>query len=195
MATKTPEAVGYDPVAGRLLDKDGNPLPRRSVRQGRSVSREEFVLDTRSVFDKQTQDAVVTRDADGYRVDTAGKKSLPIKPREVYRRGTFWRVVAENIRVEAMCNYGKGANGQDIWSGWSRVLPIGTVVECIGWRRFRRDGLVAPQFIYPGLPAEAKWSTIWPNDGVWRPWPMEGILVAATQDDFLNRQPEPEVIL
>jgi hypothetical protein len=94
-----------------------------------------------------------------------------------------------------MCNYGKGANGRDIWSGWSRVLPIGTVLECIGWRRFRRDGLVAPQFIYPELPAEAKWSTIWPNDGVWRPWPLEGLLVPATEDEFRNRQPEEDVIV
>jgi hypothetical protein len=172
-----PPVYKFDPLLGVLVDKDGNPAPKQKKLAAPVVRREDFKLDTRSVFDKDRSmllpGSVITYDADGYRSENAGKKRLPIKPRSYYRRGTHWRVASENVRIEAMCHYGAGANGGQIWSGWSRVLDVGTILECIGWRRYRKDGLVAPQFVYPELPAEAKWSTVWPLEGILEPYTPE----------------------
>lgn len=183
--TAAPGVAGFDPLLGVFVDKDGNPIQKKPATTRRKVTDEDFKLDTRSVFekDRSLHGESVVYDENGFPIHAAGKKQLPIKPRQVYRRGTRWRVVGVNVRIEAMCHYGSGANGTAIWSGWSRVLPVGTVVECIGWRRFRKDGLVAPQFVYPGLPAEAKWSTIWPTDSIWRPWPLGGILEPVTEEE------------
>jgi len=168
----------FDPIAGVIVDEYGKPVVKKKGPRPRGVIKEGFELDLRSVFEKDHSviGAVVSKDADGFLTEYAGRKRLTVRPRKTYRRGTRWRVVGENVRIEAMCHYGSGANGGAIWSGFSRILPVGTVLECIGWRRFRRDGLVAPQFIYSSLPEEAKWSTIWPLDGIWRPWPLDGIL-------------------
>jgi hypothetical protein len=186
--SKAPVPAKYNPVIGLFEDKDGNPIHKQAADKPPSVTRDEFKLDTRSVFDKDQamllpENRTVTKDADGYHVGNAGKKSLGIPPRKLYRKGLKFRVIGENVRMEAMCSYGNGANGQAIWSGWSRRLEIGTIVECIGWRRFRKDGLVAPQFVYDELPAEAKWSSVWPHDGVMRPWPLAGILELVVEED------------
>lgn len=175
---KPPKPDHFDPNLGVFVDKEGVPIPKREGTRPHPVSRADFKLDTRSVYtkDQAILGPIVHLDENGYPVQNAGAKALKVKPRKLYRRGARFRVVAENVRIEAMCHYGNGSNGGAIWSGWSRVLPIGTEIECLGWRRFRRDGLVAPQFTYSELPAEAKWSTIWPLDGVWRPWPLAGMI-------------------
>lgn len=175
----------FDAQAGLFLDKNGNPPPASKRPTLPNTRREDFKLDTRSVFEKDRSmlGATATLDGDGFLVDNAGKKSYSLKPRRVFRRGTYFRVVREGIWMEAMCFYGKNANGKPLWSGWSRALPVGTIVECIGWRRFRRESSVAPQFIYPELPAEAKYSTVWPKDSVFRPWPMDGILRPMTAEE------------
>lgn len=183
--TAAPGVAGFDPIQGVFVDKQGNPIKKKPATQRRKVTDEDFKIDTRSVFekDRSLHGASVEYDENGFPVQNAGKKRLDVNPRRTYRRGTRWRVVGENVRIEAMCHYGAGANGAAIWSGWSRVLPVGTIVECIGWRRFRKDGLVAPQFVYSGLPAEAKWSSIWPHSGIWRPWPLTGLLELVTDEE------------
>jgi hypothetical protein len=165
----------FDGVLGVFVDsKTGVPIPTKLRARPKPVSPIDFEIDTRSVFDKDASmlGPIVTRDENGFLIDKAGKKSLPIKPRKVYRRGTHWRIVGENVRIEAICNY--GTTDKPLRSGWARVLPVGTIVECIGWRKYQ--GTVAPQFIYPGLPDEAVYSTIWPHDSVFRPWPLTGML-------------------
>ena len=186
VAKKKPKQkpVKFDPVSGFYLDKDGVPIPPSYRDAPAAVDPYHFEIDTRSVYakDPTVVEAVMTYDDDGRRAQNAGSKTLSISPRKTFKKGTRWRVTGENVRIEAMCNYGQGPNGQQIWSGWSRHIPVGTIVTCIGWRRFRRDGLVAPQFVFDGLPAEAKWSSVWPHDGVWRPWPLAGILEAVTEE-------------
>ena len=176
-------AKEFSAVLGVFVDAQGVPVPEKAGRKGRSIDRKDFRLDTRSVFEKDPHllgEGAVHRDEHGFLVQNAGQKELPIDPRKTFRRGTRWRVVGANVRIEAMCYYGTSANGSELWSGWSQHLPEGTIVECLGWRRFRKDGLVAPQFTYAGLPPEAKYSAIWPTDGVWRPWPLMSILEAVT---------------
>jgi hypothetical protein len=176
---KVPVVPKFDPLLGVFVDsKTGIPIPKKLATRPAPVSPIDFKIDARSVFEKDQAmlGPVVHKDENGFLIQNAGKKSLPISPRKTYRKGTFWVVVEPNVRVEAMCHYGQASNGGAIWSGWSRRTPVGTVLECIGWRRFRKDGLVAPQFVYPELPHEARYSQVWPMDSVFRPWPLEGIL-------------------
>lgn len=187
--TAPPKPDHFDPQLGLFVDAAGVPIPKKAAARLKSVRSVDFQLDTRSVYEKDQsllmdESRRVSRDADGFYSGNAGKKRLKISPRKTFKKGTHWRVVGENVRVEAMCHYGAGANGGAIWSGWSRHTPVGTILECIGWRRFRRDGLVAPQFVYDELPPEARWSTVMPNDGLWRPWPLAGILEQITDEEL-----------
>lgn len=184
MATVTKKkqvAAGFDPMQGVFVDADGKPVVKSVGTRPAPVSPVGFKIDTRSVFDKDLS-GVVFRDADGFHAANAGKKSYGFKPRKVYSRGSRWRVVAENVRMEMMCHYGANANGTPLYSGQSLLLPAGTELECIGWRRFRKGGMVAPQFTFDGLPAETIWSTVWPKDSVFRTWPLTGILEPITED-------------
>ncbi len=184
----TAQAHKFDPKLGLFIDaKTGKPVEKKLRGRPKTISRFELRIDMRSVFDKAQDlliERVVNKDADGYHVGNAGRKRLSIKPRSYYRKGTYFRVVGENVRMEAMCNYGD--SHQAIWSGFARVLEIGTIVECIGWRRFRKNGLVAPQFHFDGLPREARYSQIWPLDSVWRPWPLDGILEPLTAEELAD---------
>lgn len=182
-------AEKFDPQLGLFVDDKGKPVVRKAQDKGKAVSREGFEIDVRSVFDKDqnvvmSENRTVTRDENGFYTHLAGRKELSIKPRKYFRKGTHWRVVAEGVRMEGMAHFGKGANGADIWSGIAVRLPVGTIIECIGWRRFRKDGMVAPQFTHPSLPAETRWSTVWPKDSVWRPWPLAGILELVEEDQL-----------
>jgi hypothetical protein len=188
-APKAKVVPKYDPLLGEFVDSaTGIPIPKKTAPRPALIDPKDFKLDTRSVFDKDQSIIMdgsrrISKDKDGYLVTNAGRKQLEVNPRKTYRRGTWWIVRGENVRIEAMCNYGAGANGHMIWSGWSRRVEPGTVLECIGWRRFRKDGLVAPQFVYPELPHEARWSTVWPTDSVFRSWPLTGMLEQITPEE------------
>lgn len=92
--------------------------------------------------------------------------------RDIWTPGSQWRVVQEGARLSGMVN--KGAWHQ----GWGRVLAVGEVVTCEGFKMgWGSDAIAEVMFSTPdSIEARAAFVNINPQAGMWRAWPMDGYL-------------------
>ncbi len=106
------------------------------------------------------------------------------KPLEVQRRwyvpGAKFRIVKEGARLEALVFF-----GDTNWAGWSRNLRVGELVELVDWRRGWNADEPVPQFAAAErMPhGDARWITIAPTAGLWRPYPHPGFLEPYDEGD------------
>jgi len=93
--------------------------------------------------------------------------------RKLYKEGARFRVMRPGARLEGMVKFGNtGA-----WSGWGRMLKVGEIVECNGWKNvIGSETVQGANFSARGTPKNATLIQIWPLAGMWRPFPMDGFL-------------------
>jgi hypothetical protein len=118
----------------------------------------------------------------------AGKRVTELKsdsPLEVERRrytpGAQFRVAKEGARLEALIFF-----GDTNWAGWSRNLEVGEIVELVDWREgWNTPGTLIPQFAArTRMPSgDARWVTIAPVAGLFRPYPHPGFLEPLDEGD------------
>ena len=118
----------------------------------------------------------------------AGREVEALKadsPLEVERRrytpGAQFRVVKEGARLEALIFF-----GETNWAGWSRNLEVGEIVELIDWRPGWNtpDTLVTQFAARTRMPhGDARWVTIAPVAGLFRPYPHPGFLEPIDEGD------------
>lgn len=102
--------------------------------------------------------------------------------RTLYREGRKFRVLRDGARLEGIVTFGTGGTA---WAGFSRVLKVGDVITCLGWKPMMGTPQEGVNFESDTTPENAVWSTVWPLNGLFQPFPMEGFLewVPSADDD------------
>lgn len=88
-----------------------------------------------------------------------------------YVAGARFRVVREGARLEGIQLFGEKA-----WAGFAKDLSVGDVVICNGWRTGMDGETREVNFTAQGVPWAAQWVQVWPQAGLWKPWPLPGTL-------------------
>jgi hypothetical protein len=96
-----------------------------------------------------------------------------------YVEGDQFRVVREGARLEGFL-----LHGEELISGWSRRLQVGEVLTCKGWQVINVGELEirGTQWTGAKIPESAVSIQVWPFDGLFRPFPMEGVLEPYVED-------------
>lgn len=117
---------------------------------------------------------------------TLEKYDSVIKARRLFTDGQQFRVIADGARMEGMVPYGPA--DKVVWAGWSRRLLVGEIVVCNGWRLgWDQSTVECANFTANGVPENAGWINIWPQSGMWRPYPMDGFLEPIHEGDDNDR--------
>lgn len=93
------------------------------------------------------------------------------RARDTFVAGRRFKVIKEGARLEGIVTFGDHA-----WAGYAKTLQVGEIVTCNGWREGMSGGAEEANFTAAGVPWNALWVQVWPQDGLWRPWPMDGVL-------------------
>lgn len=93
--------------------------------------------------------------------------------RLLYREGRRFRVVKEGARLEGIVTFGTGGTS---WAGFSRHLKVGELVQCLGWKPMMGTPSEGAMFESDSTPPNAVWSMVWPMNGLFQPFPMDGYL-------------------
>lgn len=95
------------------------------------------------------------------------------RPREVYVQDRRFQVMKPNARFEGILLF-----GEDQWAGWSRPLQMGEIITCEGWKPGIDNTPEGVNWSARRVPDNALWVQIWPMQGLFTPWPMDGLLRA-----------------
>jgi len=117
------------------------------------------------------------RRAEALREQTLAKLGA-FAPSRVYREGRRFRVAVDFARLEALIYFGQPReDGFQAWAGWSRPLRQGEIVTCLGWSEaYQHAHVLTAVFDAEGVPDGARYTAIWPLNGLWQPYPMSGVL-------------------
>lgn len=102
-----------------------------------------------------------------------GMNVIQENPRELYVPGRKFMVVRDIARFEGIV-----AHGEKFWSGWSRPLRVGEVITCEGWKPGMDTEQEGVNWRARRVPENALWCQVWPPQGLFTPWPMDGLLRA-----------------
>lgn len=91
--------------------------------------------------------------------------------RELYSPGRRFRVVREGVRLEGIVSFGTTS-----WAGYAKPLAVGDIVTCNGWRQGMNSEVQEANFTADGVPWNALWCQVWPQESLWSPWPLAGFL-------------------
>ncbi|MET0886198.1 MAG: hypothetical protein ABWX92_07080 [Mycetocola sp.] len=99
--------------------------------------------------------------------------------RELYQQDRKFRVVKQGARLEGIVHFGSG----NAWAGFSRHLKVGDVVTCTGWKPGMGTPSEVVNFDCATSPEDVIWSMMWPMQGLFTPYPMDGYLVPIPDGD------------
>lgn len=103
--------------------------------------------------------------------DPLGPPSRPDSQSQQYVVGARFRVVREGARLEGIQLFGEKA-----WAGFASNLRVGDIVVCTGWKTGMDGETREVNFTAQGVPWQAKWVHVWPQAGLFQPWPLPGTL-------------------
>jgi hypothetical protein len=108
------------------------------------------------------------------------KASQPLHAqRASFVEGARFRVIKPGARLEGMVFF-----GETTWSGWSRNLEVGEIVTCRGWiPGWQTSDVMVADFTAEKVPDNAKWVSVWPLAGMWKPYPALGYLEALDDNE------------
>ena len=98
-------------------------------------------------------------------------EALHVSPREVYVEGGRYQVRSSIARLEGIRLF-----GDKHWAGWSRPLVMGEVLICDGWKPCMDTDAEGVNWRGPRIPDDLLWCQVWPIQGLFTPWPMDGIM-------------------
>jgi hypothetical protein len=100
------------------------------------------------------------------------------RPREVFVQDRRFQVMRPGARLEGILLF-----GEKHYSGWSRKLWPGEVITCDGWRPGFDNTAEGVNWTGPRVPENALWVQVWPMQGLFTPWPMDGVLRALPDEN------------
>lgn len=108
-----------------------------------------------------------------------------------YLAGEQYRVMQPGARLEGFL-----LHGEELISGWSRGLIVGEVLTCKGWQsvELREMTIRGVQWTGFKVPESAVSMQVWPFDGLFRPFPLEGILGPYVEDSGEDQEALIEAI-
>lgn len=98
-------------------------------------------------------------------------------PRELYVADRKFVVIRPGARLEGILEHGK------FWSGWTRKLHLGEVLTCEGWKPGLETDQEGVNWIPSNMPEGLLWCQVWPINGLFTPWPLDGYLRALPDEE------------
>lgn len=100
-----------------------------------------------------------------------------------YVEGEKFKVLQSGARLEGFL-----LHGEELISGWSRNLTQGEVLTCKGWSVVEVGKLTIRGVQWAGvkIPKSATTVQVWPFDGLFRPFPLTGLLGPYVEDSGEN---------
>ena len=106
-----------------------------------------------------------------------GIRAIPDNPRELYVADRKFVVIKPGARLEGILEHGK------FWSGWTRKLHLGEVITCEGWRKGLDTDQEGVNWIPSRMPEGLLWCQVWPINGLFTPWPLDGFLRPLAEEE------------